>query len=412
MINLTILIVSFISLFLGIFWINVLYLDRPKKKLFHELPTVSILIPAHNEEKDIAETVEALVNLDYPQEKLEIIVVNDDSTDNTGKVVESLINKYDNVTLINRKKPSSELKVKAPALNEGLKHARGELVACVDADTIVEKSSLKSIVHYFTDEKVGAAISIIKLKEERSFWEKLQRIEYIFTSLMRELMAKMNILHITPGALSIYRTAVLKRLGGFDEDNVTEDLEIALRLYSHHYRIKMDHNSIVYTRVPSTFKEFWDQRVRWFRGFIHNHLKYKKMFMNKEYGLMGFFQFPINILTFVTMILLFFLLGYKVVSNIYQLSVLFSVVKLNILDYLKLPTFDSMVFSIDIKLTMAIFITLVLSLYLYHLAHRAEGEKWKFPVQTIIYFTFYPMIRSLQWTIAMIQEFGRAKKKW
>ena len=108
---------------------------------------------------------------------------------------------------------------------------------------------------------------------------------YLFAQLVRELMSKIDTLHVTPGALSLYRLDLIKRLGGFDENSLTEDYEIAMRLRYHGYTIKMAIKSISYTAVPDTFRGLWKQRVRWFRGFIETAVKYKKMFGNKVYEL-------------------------------------------------------------------------------------------------------------------------------
>ena len=123
--------------------------------------------------------------------------------------------------------------LQAPAI----KIAKGSLFACVDADSIVEKNSLRLMLPHFLDSKVGAVISAIKINKPKNIYEKVQRLEYIIAVLIRKLMESINTLSMTPGVLSVYKTDVLRKVGGFDSGNITEDYEIAMRLKYHKYKI-------------------------------------------------------------------------------------------------------------------------------------------------------------------------------
>src|SRR3989344_5860927 len=339
---------SFFALVISIFWLQVMLLNEEKTKITTKFPSVSILIPAYNEGKTITKTIKSVLNLDYPKDKLEIIVINDSSTDNTANMVK----KFKEVKLIYNKHRGAG---KASALNTGLKYANGELFAVIDADSEIEKYSLKNLISYFEDNKTGSVISSIKIRNPKNIYHHIQRLEYILATFIRKLMSKIDTLHITPGVLSVYRTRLIKKLGGFDEKNITEDLEIALRLRANNYSVKMSPDSITYTRIPSDFKELWHQRIRWFRGFIYNNLKYKKMFMNKKYGAIGRFQLPLNVLTFFTIVILFVFISYEVFTNLYE--------------------------SI-------------------------------FNPALLIYFTAYPLLRTLHWMAAFYKEIIRSKRKW
>lgn len=398
---------SFFALLISLFWIQVMYFKEEKNKIKIKFPKVSLLIPAYNEEKTISKTIKSVLNLDYPRDKLEIIVIDDSSTDNTFNIVK----KFKEVKLIYNKHKGVG---KASALNKGLKYATGELLAVIDADSEVERNSLKNIINYFDDEKTGSVISSIKIRNPRNIYEHIQRLEYILATFVRKLMSKIDTLHITPGVLSVYRTNLVKKLGGFDENNITEDLEIALRLRANNYSVKMSPDSITYTKVPSTFKQLWNQRIRWFRGFIFNNLKYKKMFMNKNYGAMGRFQLPLNALTFLTIIVLFVLISYEVITWLYELIFRIILLKSDFIHTINLnfPSLKELLLSLDIKLLFPLTISFLLSFYLLNKAHKSMNEKLIFSPALLIYFTVYPLLRTLHWITAFYKEVIKTKRKW
>ncbi len=405
-------VVSFLSLFLGIFWINVLYLDIPERKKQNYKPGISIIIPAYNEEKTLPRTIRSISRVNYPKEKLHIIIVNDDSKDKTKQVALSLIKQYENlnIKLINRKKKPGQF-TKAPALNEALQYIKTELFACIDADTIISPSSIKNLLPLFKEKETAAVISAIKIYNPKTIWEKIQRLEYILSTFIRKLMSKIETLHIAPGALSVYKTEVIKKLGGFDEDNLTEDLEIAMRLRFNNYKLKISTDSITYTNPPRTFKQLWDQRIRWFRGFIHNTKKYKKMFMNKNYGMMGLFQYPLNILTLFTVILMFILVSYELLRNILRFMTRLSVLNLSAINF-NFPSIKEIILGVNIKIMFPISVSLVLALFIYYKAHQTIGERLKNPLALVTYLTVYPLIRGLHWVTALTKEVVKEKKKW
>ena len=396
---------SFFALVISIFWLQVMLLNEEKTKITTKFPSVSILIPAYNEGKTITKTIKSVLNLDYPKDKLEIIVINDSSTDNTADMVK----KFKEVKLIYNKHRGAG---KASALNMGLKYANGELFAVIDADSEIEKYSLKNLISYFEDNKTGSVISSIKIRNPKNIYHHIQRLEYILATFIRKLMSKIDTLHITPGVLSVYRTKLIKKLGGFDEKNITEDLEIALRLRANNYSVKMSPDSITYTRIPSDFKELWHQRIRWFRGFIYNNLKYKKMFMNKKYGAMGRFQLPLNVLTFFTIVILFVFISYEVFTNLYESIFNLFLLKNNYLYSIEFPSLKQLLLNMNVKLIFPLTISFFLSFYLLKKAHKSMGEKFIFNPALLIYFTAYPLLRTLHWMAAFYKEIIRSKRKW
>jgi cellulose synthase/poly-beta-1,6-N-acetylglucosamine synthase-like glycosyltransferase len=302
-------IVNLIFAFIGIYFM-VLYLllfsmhkrnllKRPKMKKY---PFVSIIIPAYNEEDNIKKTVENVKKLKYPGKK-EIIVVDDGSTDRTYEIVK----KIKGVKVLRKKNGG-----KASALNYGLRYCKGKIVVCIDSDSYPEKNALIKTIPFFVDESVAAVTTSVVVKNAKSLIQKLQQIEYIMIAWSRKLLEFLNAIYVTPGPMSLYRKDVLLKVGGFDEKNLTEDIEIAWRLMKHKYKIKMALDTIVYTNVPSTLKKWWRQRLRWNIGGLQTTAKYFYLFLNKEFSNIGMFVLPVfsisYILSLIGLVVIFYII--------------------------------------------------------------------------------------------------------
>lgn len=406
--------VSLLGLFIAIFWSQVALMpEHLKNAVLKHAPKVSFIIPAWNEEKTISRTVRSLLALDYPKNKIQVIVVNDGSTDRTADVVNRLIkeNKSFEIILAARERTPGQF-TKAPALNYGLKYATGEFVGCLDSDSTVEKDVLKHMLPYFQEKEVGAVITAIKVSNTGNIWGKIQRIEYILATFIRQLMSKVDTLHITPGALSIYRTDVINKLGGFDETNITEDYEIAMRLKYNGYSIKISSDAVSHTKVPDTFWSLWNQRVRWFRGFITTMSKYKNMLGNKTFGMMGVFQYPLNLISFLTVLVCFGLSTYVLGSNLYHTLSKIIVLRVGILEIMHLPSIKDTLLSIDLTVVFPIIVSFAVGIYIYHLAHKHMKEKWMHPFALFAYFLLYPPLKTMHWITAVYKETFRRQNKW
>ena len=255
---------------------NVFFID-PKPKKY---PSVTIVVPAMNEEKSIAKTIKCLLKLDYPK-KINIVVINDGSTDNTLKIIKKFP-----VKVISKKKNQG----KSKALNDALKICKTEIFGFIDAETFIEKNALKKMFGYFNDKKVGAVMPPIYVYKPTSTLEKLQQIEYVFSMMTRKVLTFINSLFVTPGC-AFYRTDLLKKIGGFDSKTMGEDLEIGLKINKHGYKIENSINTKVWTVVPNTVRKLIRQRVRWYRGIIYNTIKYRKLFFKKSD--IGMFVLPV-----------------------------------------------------------------------------------------------------------------------
>ena len=277
----------FISLYFLLFF-ALIFIQNRKEMFF--VPkiikkySVSILIPAYNEQDSLEGTVKTVLGSDYGN-ILEVIIINDGSIDNTLKIARELERRYSKVKIFDKKNSG-----KADSLNQALKIAKGELVAIIDADSYPDRHALSSMIGFFEDEKVGAVTTRILVKQRDSFLRKMQAIEYKVIAFTRKLLGFIDSIYVTPGPLALYRKDILIKIGGFDKKNMTEDIEAAWRMLSRGYKIKMSYVAKVTTVAPNTVRKWLTQRIRWNIGGYQTILKYKHRFFKK--GMIGLFILP------------------------------------------------------------------------------------------------------------------------
>lgn len=387
----------YVSLYVSVFWLMIFAGSKHRKLGLSKLPSLSIIIPAYNEEQTLEKCVHSLKDQQYPG--LKIIIVDDGSTDNTRKLGRGLAEKYPFVRYI--RKPN---KGKAAALNTGLSELDTEYFGFIDADTFLSDNALKNMVRYFTAGP-AAVIAAVKPAQPKNLVERMQKIEYVLASFTRKLMSFLDSLYYTPG-FAIYRTEVIRKVGGFDEENFTEDLEIGLRLKSAGYSIENTIDDCAYTVVPKTLRELFDQRMRWYRGHIYNSKKYSHMFFSRKYGSLGMFILPMQyVLLALTSPLL--LLG------VYEFA---GYVSKNMVD-VRLVGYDVAYFleTADITLLTPVtfFILAMLGAFLLimKVSQQQVREKITAP-EYVLYMLVYPFINLFLWIAAFTQEMTRAKKKW
>lgn len=250
-------------------------------------PSVTIIVPIFNEEKTVVKTVLSLLALDYPKDKLFVMVVDDGSKDNSWQVVQQFQN---NPQVLLHKKENGG---KYTALNYAIEHSTSELIGCLDADSFVDSQALNYMMPYFDDADVAAVTPSLKIQNPDSILGMVQNAEYNMGIFTRKILGLLDAQYVTPGPFSIFRKEIFKTVGMYRHAHNTEDLEMALRLQDHHYKIRNAHKALVYTVGPRTLYKLYKQRVRWTGGFIQNTIDYKRMILNPKYGNLGILVLPL-----------------------------------------------------------------------------------------------------------------------
>ena len=243
------------------------------------LPSIAVIVPCLNEGETVAATADSLLALDYPRELLEIILVDNGSTDTTPAVM-ARYRTNPQVRILNVAERG-----KHHAVNAGIAATNAEFIGCLDADSFVEPDALREIVPCFTTPKVAAVTAAMSVHRPRNLLEHMQNAEYIFGITFRHAIASINGLYVTPGPFSFYRRSTTVELGGFRHGHLTEDMEMALRLQRAGYEIENAPRARVYTKAPKTLLKLVKQRTRWTTGFLRNVLgEYRTLIGRREIG--------------------------------------------------------------------------------------------------------------------------------
>lgn len=322
--NPTYMILVYLVWFLATYFVVtlILVLVANRKNLYENIilkesaarPFVSVVVSAYNEEEKIEDTLKSLKKIDY--NSMEFIIVNDGSNDKTSDVVRKYLDDGKFVLIDN-----SNNKGKAACLNQGIKAAKGEFIATMDADSMASPDIIKRILPYFEEEDVGAVTVSVEARNTSTFLQKIIELEYIIgLSLFLKLLSTFNCLFVTPGPFSMYRASMLREIKGFDENNITEDMEIAFRIHKAGYKIKSCIDTKVQTLLPNDFKGLYRQRKRWYSGAIKTYYQHRDMLFNRKFGHFGFF-IPFNIILITLGIVLFLYSTYlglsKFIENVF-----------------------------------------------------------------------------------------------
>ncbi len=249
-------------------------------------PSIAVIIPCYNEEATIQGSVDSLLALDYPADKLSIIVADDGSTDRSREVLLRYAT-HPQVSLIRKENGG-----KHTALNAGIASTSAEFVGCLDGDSFVMADALKEIVPHFDDARVGAVTASMSVHEPRSALERMQQAEYLIGIAFRHVISTVNGLHVAPGPFTFYRRSMFAELGPFRSAHQTEDMEIALRMQKAGWKIRNAPRARVFTRAPKTVGSLVKQRTRWTTGFIRNGFDYRDLFGNPKYEALGLIILP------------------------------------------------------------------------------------------------------------------------
>lgn len=281
----------------------------PRSKKYS--PHVAIIIPSYNEEKVIEKSVRSLIRSRY--RKIEIIIVDDGSTDDTMRVAQSLAKRYKRVTALHQANAG-----KAAALNNGISKSKSEIVICVDADTLFTRETIMHFISHFEDESVGAVAGVVKVGNAHSMLTRWQALEYISgISIERNAQALLGAITIVPGACGAWRRSALIEVGGFSNSTLAEDCDLALKIQkTGNYKIVQDNDAISYTEAPQTLSALTKQRFRWTFGTVQSLWKHRHMVFNEKYGWLGMYVLPSAVLTIAVPIVFWPLLITITIENI------------------------------------------------------------------------------------------------
>lgn len=256
---------------------------RQKVPSSKKLPRFSIVIPARNEESSVIRAIESIINSTYPTNRLQVIVVDDGSTDSTVKNVQKYISthKKSPVTLVQQANAG-----KAHALNNGIiNHAKGDLVMCLDADSYLKADALEKAARYFEDPKVMAMSSNVKIHERPGILNFIQRYEYLVCYQMKRAESLLNIEYIVGGIGSVFRRTALEKVGYYDTDTVTEDIDITMKILNlgnKDHKVMYGADVVAYTESVMNIPDLIKQRFRWKWGRCQTFFKNSSMFLSRD----------------------------------------------------------------------------------------------------------------------------------
>lgn len=307
-------ILAFFSLYTQVFFLMSFFEHRGRMKSQEQrkvpdekLPAVTMIVPCWNEEGSAYESIGSLFELDYPRDRLHVIAVDDGSTDGTWEELQRCHKDF-GIQVLHKENGG-----KHTALNFAIPHVETEYICCIDADTTFQPNSLRELVSYaYFESDVAAVAGTVLIKKPRTIFQMAQNVEYHMFAFNKKVLGLLEGVLVAPGAFSLFKTDIVRKVGLYRNAHNMEDLELTYRLQTHGYRVEHCHSGIAYTKGPETLKALFKQRMRWSYGFLHNTRDYKKAIFNKKYGNFGIFTLPMSIFAYLVVVTLFFLSWYYI----------------------------------------------------------------------------------------------------
>lgn len=337
-----------------------------------ECPTVSILIPAHNEAKVIGRTVLSMLALNYPHDKLEIIVINDNSSDKSSEILSDIQEKYKDrkLKVINTTKENGG-KGKSNALNIGFKESTGDFIAIYDADNTPENNALRLLATTIVgDDKLGAVTGKFRTRNKNvNLLTRFINIETLsFQWMSTGGRWKLFKLCMIPGTNFIVRRSIIEKIGGWDDKALAEDTEISFRIYMMGYIIKFLPQAVTWEQEPQTLAVWFKQRSRWVKGNIYVMVKFSKLLFDPNARRI-WFDLLYNILMYVILLI------NLTISDIALLLGLFGILEIDV------GGFNNIVWVMAIAL-------FILSIFLTLTTERGEFNFSNLLLILLMYFTY------------------------
>ncbi|MFF8952918.1 glycosyltransferase [Streptomyces sp. NPDC014940] len=228
---------------------------------------VSVLVPAYNEAKCVENTVRSLMRSEHP---IEVVVIDDGSTDGTARIVEGL--GLPNVRVIRQLNAG-----KPAALNRGMANARHDLIVMMDGDTVFEPATVRELVQPFADPRVGAVAGNAKVGNKDTLIGAWQHIEYVMGfNLDRRMYDVLRCMPTIPGAVGAFRRSALERVGGMSDDTLAEDTDITMAMHRDGWHVVYAEKARAWTEAPESVQQLWSQRYRWSYGTMQAIWKHRR----------------------------------------------------------------------------------------------------------------------------------------
>jgi len=367
-----------------------------KTKVRYE-PFVSVLVPAWNEEVGIITTIEALLKSTY--KKMEIVVINNASTDNTEKNVLALIEKYNKIPVEKRKIEIvyclEANQGKGYALNTGIKKSKGDIIISIDADCFVDSKAVYNFVQHFRDSKVMAAVGNVKVGNTDTILGTIQYLEFLFSFYFKKCDSLVNTIYIIGGAAGAFRKEVFETIGNYSPSNITEDIDLSVRIQAAGMKIVYAADVHVYTEGATCLDSLMKQRLRWKRGRFETFGKHKNLFFSRnpkhnkllswfvlplalfgeiQLGLELFFLAFLYVYSFLTNDYSSFISGIIVVSSMFFIQVAFDGKVKHKLRFFLLSPIGWLLFYVS---TFVEFNALTKAIWGYYRKNEIKWQKWE-----------------------------------
>ncbi len=285
-------------------------------------PLVSIIVPAWNEQVGLVKTVETILASVY--KNIEIVVINDGSTDKSDELMKAFVASYEEKSRHNPGKIPiiylyKENGGKGRALNTGIGLSSGDIIMSIDADCALTPMTIQNFTKYFEDPEVMAAVGNVKIGNNSALLGTLQYLEFLFSFYFKKADSILNTIYIIGGAAGAFRREVFSAIGMYNPENITEDIDLSVRIQKAGMKIVYAADAIVYTEAATTIKGLSAQRLRWKRGRFQTFMQHRQLFFSdrsEHNKLLTWFILPLAVFGDVQLFFEIFFIGFLYIYSL------------------------------------------------------------------------------------------------
>lgn len=408
--NIVFYMLIFLSVYVQVFFFITFLENRKKiivrsgKTKLRSYPAVTITVPCWNEEGTVEATVNSILKLNYPQDKINIFLIDDGSTDNTLKVI-SKFSDRSNIKVFHKENGG-----KYTALNLALQNTKTDFFGGLDADSFADPESLTRIMSFFeNDPTVMAVASSVVVHNPKNFIQNAQKTEYHMGIYLKKMLGFLGAINVTPGPLTIFRKKVFDDLGPYRHGHNTEDMEIAYRMHKNNYKIEHCNDAYVFTNTPRTIKKLYKQRLRWIYGFINNTIDYRSILFRKKYGNFSIFTLPTSMISFLSVCYLFSIIFYNIGIYVYSKFVVLNIAGWDLTQ--KISYFDPFFINVHAYLFLVVIVYFFVVFSMVFGRKMIEG-KWAFSFNMVYFFPVFGVVAPFWLLSAIFNTFLKRKPAW